>query len=162
LTAFCIETIRAFQPNPGDVTNQILIAIYKQTMNASSPIDLDKYLRLDEDTQKDVYFRNLILYSSLVFALIIAALATMARIWVIRQGRKMNTPGLGSPRSHVMKRQEMYDGSRSWKLGEFIESLPVLTLIDVVLFGLFIMLVIYLSERIFTLTTHTGCILAIP
>ena len=121
-------------------------------MNASSPIDLEKYLRLDKITQRHVFSRNLFLYTSLVFALIIAAIATMARIWIIRYGRKLNTPHPGSPRSHAMERQDMYDGSRSWKLGGLIESLPIFILIDVLLFGLFILLVNYLSERIFTLT----------
>jgi len=48
LTAFIIQISDRLQPAPGDVTNKILIAIYNRTMDATAPIDLEQFLRLDE------------------------------------------------------------------------------------------------------------------
>lgn len=139
LTAFNIEAARALQPNPGDVTNQILIAIYNQTMNASNPINFDKYLRLDEGTRKSAASRALVISICMALALVIAALATIARIWIVRYSREVNAPKPGPPRLRVMKRQKMYDGSLAWKLGEFIELLPLFSLVVIILLILFIL-----------------------
>lgn len=117
-------------------------------MNKTYPIDLEKYLTLDKNTEKKVYRRNLLLFLSLAFAIVIGTLATVFKIWIIRYTRKLNHPPPGSRRLHALNRQELYNGSRSWKLGAFIELLPILTLIDALLFALFIMSVGYLSERI--------------
>ena len=108
-------------------------------MNKTHPIDLERFLTLDKNAQRVINHRNLLLYLSLAFAIIIGALATMSRIWIFRYARKLNHPPPGSLRLHALNRQEIYDGSRLWKLGAFVEFLPILTLIDVFLFGLFLL-----------------------
>lgn len=156
LTAFIIKTSNELQPNPGDVTNQILIAIYNRTMNASLPIDLEQYLRLDNGTHRRAFHRYSLLYISLAFSILVSVMATMAKLWVVRYNREVTV--LGPPYVRVKRRQEAYSGSIAWKLGGCIESLPVMTLIPFVLLGFFIQLV----GNLYLLSSAHHSTLAIP
>ena len=137
LTAFIIETTKGFQPDAGDVTNRILIAIYNNTMNATTPIDLEKYLRLDDDAHKLAVYRNALLYTSLAVSIVISILATLLKLWIIQHEREV-TPS-GPLHIRLMKRQESYNGSIIWRLEGCIASLPIMNLIALILFGLFIL-----------------------
>lgn len=118
------------------MTNLILIAIYNHTLNASTPIDLEQFLRLDDTSMAATIFQNWLLYTSLTISVLVAALAMAAKLWLVRYNRDVTTSG--PPRIRAKKRQVAYDGLLRWKLEKCIDGLPVLSLIAVILFALFI------------------------
>jgi len=59
-----------------------------------------------------------------------------AKLWVVRYMHRVNLPGTSYDRA--MRRQEAFSGIDAWKLGMAIDTLPLLVLIAVFLFGLFI------------------------
>jgi len=125
-----------FQPQPAEVTNKILIAIYRQTMNASTPINLEQFLRLDDATKSANDFHNWLLYMSLALSVLVAALAMAAKLWLVRYTREVTISG--TPRACAKRRQEIYDGLISWKLERCIDAMPIMALAALFLFGLFI------------------------
>jgi len=137
LTAFIIQISSRFRPDPQDVTNQLLLAIYEHKMNPSTPIEFEKFLKLDDSKFKRVVFLSTLLYTSLAISVAVAAVAMAAKLWVIRY--KHEVSALGPPRLRARRRQEVYDGSIAWKLDKCIEALPVMALIAVVLFSFFIL-----------------------
>ena len=137
LTAFIIQTTSRFRPDPQDVTNRLLIAIYDHKMNPSIPVDLEKLLKLDDSKIKWVVFQSTLLYTSLAISVAVAAVAMVAKLWIIRY--KHEVTASGPPRLRARRRQEVYDGAIAWRLDKCIEALPVMALIAVVLFALFIL-----------------------
>jgi len=136
LTAFIIKVSDNLNTPPAEVTNKILIAIYNRTMNASMPIDLEQFLRLDESTRRRHDYQIWLLYTSLIISVGVAAIAMAAKLWVIRYSREVATSG--PPRACVKRRQEVYDGLVAWKLDKCIDFMPILALGTVILFGFFL------------------------
>jgi len=105
-------------------------------MNASTPIDLEQFLSLDDNSRNMYQFQNSVLYTSLTISIMVAALAMAAKLWLVRYNREVTTSG--PPRACAKRRQEAYAGLVAWKLGLCIDAMPVMALSSVMLFALFI------------------------
>ena len=122
-------------------------------MNATAPINLEKYLRLDNSTHKSVLYKNALLSTSLSFCIVVSFLATLLKLWIIQHERDVNPSGPLYIR--LRKRQEAYNGSIVWRLEGCIASLPIMSFIALLFFGLFILCVIKYPLNIRHQTIHT-------
>jgi hypothetical protein len=143
LTSFVIDTSQQFQPNPANITNQLLIGIYDQlvaqasnTSSSLTRIDTVAILNLDKDDYHHASICNALLYCSLGLCTVAAALALAAKLWVISYGERAFSGG--TPYERAKKRQEAYSGVLVWKMGAAIQSLPLILLIALVVFGFFV------------------------
>ena len=138
LTAFITQTASRFRPDPQEVTNQLL-AIYNHNTNPnpSTPINVEKFFKLDDNKLKHAVFLNSILYTSLAISVAVAAVAMAAKLWIVRYKHEVSVPG--PPRLRATRRQEGYDGTIAWRLDKCIEAIAVYTLIAVVFFAIFIL-----------------------
>jgi len=137
LTAFIIQVSSLFQRSPGDETNNILIAIYNHTMNASSPIDLQRFITWDEMFDSMVTSSVFCLYISLAVSITVAAFALIVSVWLIRYQRSLTGAG---PTIHerIRQRHENFMGLMEWRLPIMIEILPMVALVSLFLFSNFI------------------------
>jgi len=115
----------------------ILIAIYNRTMNDTAPLDFGQFLSLDDSSRRTNELQNWLLYTSLVLCIVVAVLAMATKMWVVNYSRVVATTE-GLPHERAKKRQQAYDGSVEWALGECIDSMPIIAIIAVGLFGFFI------------------------
>jgi len=83
-------------------------------MNASTPIDLEQFLWLDDNSRNMYQFQNSVLYTSLTISIMVATLAMAAKLWLVRYNREVTTSG--PPRACAKRRQEAYAGLVAWKL----------------------------------------------
>jgi hypothetical protein len=118
--------------------------IYRHQMNPSTPIDFEKFLKLDDSKLKRAVFLNSLLYTSLAISVAVGAVAMAAKLWIIRYKHQVNISGPLHLRAK--RRQEVYDGSITWGLEKCIEALPVMALVSEVLFALFILFVQHFSS----------------
>jgi hypothetical protein len=105
-------------------------------MNATAPIDLEQFLRLDEGSRSLNVYQNWLLYTSLTFSILVAALAMAAKLWVVRYSREVTTSG--PPHASAKRRQEVYNGVLAWRMENYIDAMPLLALTAVLLFVFFI------------------------
>jgi len=63
-------------------------------------------------------------------------LALAAKLWVISYGERASSSG--TPHDRAKKRQEAYSGVLVWKMGAAIQSIPLIVLIALVVFGFFV------------------------
>ncbi|KAF8154908.1 hypothetical protein B0H34DRAFT_542878 [Crassisporium funariophilum] len=137
LTAFIIETSKTFQRDPTEINSDLLVAIYTQLSNPSAPvIDPQSFFTLNAEQRYNALYANSLLYTSLAISIVVSVAASAAKLWLIRYNREVTAPG--PPFQRAMKRQEAYNGVVAWKLEEIIESLPVMVVFAVVLFGIYI------------------------
>jgi len=140
-----------FQRSPGDETNNILIAIYNRTMNASSPIDLQRFITWDETFDSMVTSSVFYLYISLAVSITVAAFALIISVWLIRYQRSITGAG---PTIHerIRQRHENFMGLMEWRLPIMIEILPMVALVALVLFAEFIRYSMCYTPSIFVFT----------
>jgi len=140
-----------FQPSPGDETNNILIAIYNHTMNASSPIDLQRFITWDKTFDSMVTSSVFYLYISLAVSITVAAFALIVSVWLIRYQRSITRAG---PTIHerIRQRHENFMGLMEWRLPIIIEILPMVALVSLFLFANFIRYSMCYTPSIFILT----------
>lgn len=105
-------------------------------MNASTPIDVEQFFKLNDATKGVNDSHNWLLYMSLALSVVVAAIAMTAKLWLIRYTREVTTSG--TPRARAKRRQEIYGGLVAWKLEMCIDALPIMALAAIFLFGLFI------------------------
>ena len=60
----------------------------------------------------------------------------MAKLWLVSYSHQALS--VGSPYDRAMKRQEAYNGILVWNMGAVINILPLILLIAVILFGIFV------------------------
>ncbi|KIK02786.1 hypothetical protein K443DRAFT_5912 [Laccaria amethystina LaAM-08-1] len=152
LTSFVIDTSQRFQPNPADITNQLLIGIYDQlvaqasnTSSSLTRIDTVAIFKLDTGDYNHAFLCNALLYSSLGLCTVAAALALAAKLWVISYGERASSGG--TPYERAKKRQEAYSGVLVWKMGAAIQSLPLILLIALVVFVFFVHISTWSMEK---------------
>ena len=128
-------------------------------MNASAPIDLEQFLRLDEGSRLLNVYQNWLLYTSLTISILVAALAMAAKLWVVRYSREVTTSG--PPRASAKRRQEVHDGLVAWRMQNYIDATPLLALTAVLLFVFFIQSVNSFLDCFVSLT-HTCYSSSVP
>jgi hypothetical protein len=136
-----MQTLPQIQRNPADITNDLLIAIYSQLQALSNntsipPVDPRSYFPQHIDSYDDAVIQNALLYISLAFSIIVSVIALMAKLWLVNYSRQASS--VGSPYDRAMKRQKAYNGALVWNLGGVINMLPVILLIALYLFGIYI------------------------
>ncbi|KAF8151672.1 hypothetical protein B0H34DRAFT_678247 [Crassisporium funariophilum] len=137
LTSYIIETTKYFRPDPADITNELLIAIYARLSDASAPIVNPKdFYNLTPEQSLQAIYANSLIYFSLAVSMVVFVIASITKLWLIRYTREVTTPG--PPYQRAMRRQDAYNGLVAWKVEGIIESLPVLVIVGVVMFGIFI------------------------
>jgi len=106
-------------------------------MNASTPIDLQQYTTWNEVLGRTVFSSVFLLYISLAISISEASFALIVSIWLTRYQRSLSRTG---PTIHerIRQRHEAYTGLMEWKLPFLIEILPIVALLALVLFALFI------------------------
>lgn len=141
LTAFAIDTQRMFSRDPAEVTNELLVHIFNSLSNSSSgheiPLELDKFTTQGSADHIKAVTLNSLLFISLAIAIVIAITTMAAKLWLFQYLIEVRSM-VGSPYDRAMKRQELFNGIESWKLRRVINSLPLFTLISVILLGIFI------------------------
>lgn len=139
LASFVTDASKQFQRDPADMTYRLLLEIYDRQINASLPrtIDTDAISKLDPGDSEHAFICNALLYSSLGLCTIAASLALAAKLWVISYGERAFSASL-TPYKRAMKRQEAYSGVLAWKLEAAIQSLPLILLIALVVFGFYV------------------------
>ena len=141
LASFIIDTSQQLKPNPAEVTNKLLIAIYDQLIaqanNAShTRIDTDTIFHLDKSDQDHAVLCNGLLYSSLGLCSVAAVLALVAKLWVTSYGNRISSGE--TPHKRAMARQKAYSGVLIWKMEGVIQLLPLILLFALVVFGFFV------------------------
>jgi len=142
LASFIIDTSQQLQSDPVDVTNKLIIAIYDQLVaqannNTSlTRINIDDISKLDKSDYKHAVLCNALLYSSLGLCSVAALLALAAKLWVTSYGQRISSGE--TPHERAMARQKAYSGVLVWRMGAVIQSLPLILLIALVVFGFFV------------------------
>jgi len=110
-------------------------------MNASTPIDLQRYITWNENLDRTVFSSVFLLYISLAISISEASFALIISIWLTRYQRSLTRTG---PTIHerIRQRHEAYAGLMEWRLPILVEILPIVALLALVLFAHFIRYVI--------------------
>ena len=101
------------------------------------PVDPRSYFDQPADDYDSAVVQNALLYTSLSLSIIVSVIALMAKLWLVSYSRQAFS--VGSPYDRAMKRQEAYNGLLVWNLGGVINMLPVILLIALYLFGVYIL-----------------------
>jgi hypothetical protein len=142
LASFVIDTSQQLKPDPADVTHKLLIAIYDQLAaqanNTSiAPVDTHKILtHLDPKDLHHAILCNALLYSSLGLCSVAAVLALAAKLWVTSYGERVSSGETLHEKAKA--RQKAYSGVVVWRMRAVIQSLPLILLIALVVFGFFV------------------------
>jgi len=141
LAAFVVVTAQQFKPDAADISNKLLVAMYKNQlayMQNRSPdtIDTDALFQQDTAARHEAVVYNSLLYADLALSVVVSMIALFAKLWVINYDHQVNSSG--SPYKRAMRRQEAYSGVLAWRMKEIINSLPFLLLIAVFMLGVFI------------------------
>lgn len=141
MTSFVINTSTQLQRNPADITNDLLVAIYTQLAaqsdNVSIPlVDTNAYFDQNKTDYEYALSCSVLLYSSLSLSIVVSVIALAAKLWLVSYTH--DAFSAGSPYERAMKRQEVYNGIIVWRLGAVINTLPVILLIALIMFGFFV------------------------
>ncbi|EDR00377.1 uncharacterized protein LACBIDRAFT_334197 [Laccaria bicolor S238N-H82] len=153
LASFVIDTSQQFKPDPSDITNKLLIAIYDQLVaqatgtNISLPLDTVAIWKVDQADYDHAFLCNALLYSSLGLCTIAAALALAAKLWVVSYDGKRFASSCRTPYERAKKRQEAYSGVLVWKMETAIQSLYLILLIALVVFGFFVHISVWSIQK---------------
>ena len=117
------------------------MAIYNQLVaqsnNTSIPrVDTESYFNQSKIELDAAVNQNTLLYTSLALSIIVSVIALVAKLWLVSYSRQAFS--VGSRYDRAMKRQEAYNGVLVWNLGGVINMLPVVLLIALYLFGIYV------------------------
>ncbi|KAF8811280.1 hypothetical protein BYT27DRAFT_7134298 [Phlegmacium glaucopus] len=142
LTSFVIETAKQFQRDPADISNDILGAIYDQLAAQSNHTsttykDPKSFSTQNHNDYKRAVSSNALLYVALALSIVVSVIALAAKLWLVNYSYR-TLDLVGSPYERAMKRQETYKGVRAWKMGAVINTMPLILLVALVMFGFFV------------------------
>jgi hypothetical protein len=108
-----------------------------QSNNTSiPPVDPRSYFIQPKADYDLAVVQNAFLYVSLSLSIIVSVIALVAKLWLVSYSRQAFS--VGSPYDRAMKRQEAYNGVLVWNLEGVINMLPIILLIALYLFGLYV------------------------
>lgn len=141
LTTFVVGTASQFTRDPAAISNDLLVAIYKQLVaisnNSTAPvIDTSGLFKQDPTALANAISSNAFLLASLAINVLVSTTALTTKLWLVTYSKRVSAPG--SPYERAMRRQRAYNGLLKWKMGAVIGSFPLMVLISVILFGIFI------------------------
>ena len=114
-----------------------MVAQSKNTSESIQPVDPKSYFNQSEADYDTAVFQNALLYTGLSLSIIVSVIALVAKLWLVNYSRQAFS--VGSPYDRAMKRQEAYNGLLVWNIGGVINMLPVILLIALYLFWLYIL-----------------------
>ena len=80
--------------------------------------------------------QNALLYTSLSLCITVSMISLAAKLWLVSYNHQAFS--VGSPYERAMKRQEAYNGILVWNLRGVINILPVILLIALLLFDIYV------------------------
>ena len=96
-------------------------------------IDTTAYFHQNETDYEYALSRNILLYTSLSLCIVVSVMALAAKLWLVSYTH--DAFSAGSPYERAMKRQEVYNGILAWRMGAVINTLPVILLTSLIMFG---------------------------
>ena len=99
-------------------------------------MDPASYFDQSDDDYYKAVVQNALLYTSLSLSVLVSVIALVAKLWLVGYSHQVSS--VGSFYERAMKRQEAYNGVRVWNLGGVINMLPVILLIALYLFGIYV------------------------
>ncbi|KAH8100987.1 hypothetical protein BXZ70DRAFT_1007913 [Cristinia sonorae] len=132
ITAFIVEIYKQLQPDPAQLTVQLLQQISFQLSPQGASLNVTgQNVLLSNATPMGYTVRiSTVWLTALVFSMISALIGIVAKQWLREYLTGMST----SPREAVRLRQYRHDGLVSWHVAEIIACLPILLQIALVLF----------------------------
>ncbi|KIM28594.1 hypothetical protein M408DRAFT_69517, partial [Serendipita vermifera MAFF 305830] len=129
LTAFIIESKKLLEQDPLELIADVMIF---NTNNAANGT-LTPYTRPDFNPKSVDLIVNCLFFASLSVSLVAALASVVALQWVADYDAAI-TRGGSSPEDQAKRRQFLFAGVVSWKMGEIIAALPLLLHFSVALF----------------------------
>ena len=108
-----------------------------QSNNTSiPPADPNFFFQQSESDHEAAVIQNALLYTSLSLCIIVSVIALVSKLWLV--GYNHQAFSVGSPYERAIKRQEAYNGVLVWNLKGVINMLPVILLISLLLFEVYV------------------------
>jgi Family of unknown function (DUF6535) len=141
LTTYIVQTLPQLQPNPADTTNNLLKAIYIQMAAQSNntsipPIDPSSFFQQPIADHDTAVIQNAFLFTSLSLCIIVSVISLVSKLWLVNYNHQAFS--VGSPYERAMTRQKAYNGVLVWNLRGVINMLPVILLIALLLFEVYV------------------------
>jgi len=152
-TAFIVQVIPQFQPDPVDLTNALLLRILEQNTTFSGTDPLAPIL----DTPTTAARAHFLLFASLAVTLFVAFIAVLGKQWILYYTRITTS---GNIVDRGKERQAKLVGLQKWGLHLIMQLLPVMLQFALLLFG--VALTVYLwdldiaSAEVVLLTISVG------
>jgi Family of unknown function (DUF6535) len=144
LTPFITGNSNPFKVDPPTLTNNLLVAIYNQLAvqynhTTIKPFDFDtsNVFDLEPNELKQAIITNALLYIALAISTVVSMVALAAKLWLVNYSRR-TIETVGSHYERAIRRQEAYNGVIEWKMVAVINTLPLMLLVALVMFGFFI------------------------
>ena len=128
-SAFVIDVYPKLQPDPNDRSAALLLAILLTLNQSAIPDGISAALPVQEDPPSGIVAATGLLYASLLISLLAAFIAMLGKQWLNRYLRHSG----GSMIERCGDRQRKCDGLEKWPFHLFVESLPVMLQIALLL-----------------------------
>lgn len=128
-SAFVIDVHSKLQPDPNEQSAALLRAILLTLNQSAIPNETPAVPPVQKNTPSDIVIVTGLLYASLIISLLAAFIAMLGKQWLNRYLRKVG----GSMIERCGDRQRKCDGFQKWSLHYFVESLPVMLQIALLL-----------------------------
>jgi hypothetical protein len=148
-SAFVMDVHSNLQPDPNDQSAALLRAILLTLNQSAIPGETAAVLPVQGDPPSEIVAVTCLMYASLLISLLAAFVAMLGKQWLNRYLRNSG----GSMIERCGDRQRKYDGLEKWPLHSFVESLPVMLQISLLL------LACGLCRRMWAINTSVACTL---
>ena len=128
-SAFVIDIQSKLQPDPNEQSAALLRAILLTLNRSALPPEAATIPSTHEDPPSEIVAASSLMYASLSISLLAAFVAMLAKQWLNRYLRNEG----GSTVERCGDRQRKCDGLEKWPLHLFVESLPVMLQISLLL-----------------------------
>ena len=143
--SFLVESYKSLQPDPNDLTNQLLAQILAQLAGNNPP--------RTTSFQSPIWAIrvNTLWIASLIFSIMTASLGILVKQW-LKEFLAANDVAT-SPQAHLRIRFFRYPGLKSWKVFEFVAMLPMLLQLAL---GLFLLGLCFFTSSIHVSIRYTS------
>ena len=128
-SAFVIEIYQKLQLDPNDQSAALLRAILLTLNNSAIPGESPTVPPIQQVPPSEIVTVTGLLYASLLMSLLAAFVAMLGKQWLVRYRRHAG----GSMIERCGDRQRKYDGLQKWPFRFFIDSLPVMLQVSLLL-----------------------------
>ena len=104
--------------------------------NSILPADPNFFFQQSKSDHDAAVIQNALLYTSLSLCIIVSVISLVSKLWLVNYNHRVFS--VGSPYERAMKRQEAYNGFLVWNLGGVINTLPIILLLALLLFEIYI------------------------